>query len=74
MLRKASEEMPHQRFVCRVLSPEANAFVEDMIHQARKLPMAERHAFVNQQIRRLPASLRDHANLEVSRRAVFKYQ
>jgi hypothetical protein len=38
MLRKASEEMPQQRFVCRVLSPEANLFVE---HWAPKI-----HAFV----------------------------
>jgi hypothetical protein len=56
-----------------VQTAQANAFTEDMIRQARKIPMEDRHTFVNEQIRRLPSSLQGNAEREVKRRAVFKY-
>jgi hypothetical protein len=56
-----------------VQKAQANAFIEDVIHQARKLPIDERRKFTDEQIGRLPEDLRYHAHSEVKRRAVFKY-
>lgn len=50
---------------------QGNAFIDDMIHQARQLPREERRKFVNEQVQRLPASQRAHARQEAVRRKVY---
>lgn len=47
------------------------AFIDDMIHEARRMPKEQRRQFVTQQIKRLPAEQRDHARSEARRRRVF---
>ncbi len=54
-----------------VAMAQGSAFIDDMIHQARRLPKEERHAFVNQQIPRLPKDQQAHARQEVVRRRVY---
>lgn len=50
---------------------QGNAFIDDMIGQARKLPKEERRKFVNEQVMRLPPEQRAHGRNEAVRRRVY---
>jgi len=54
-----------------VAMAQGNAFIDDMIHQARRLPKEERRKFVNEQVLRLPAEQRAHGRSEAVRRRVY---
>ncbi len=51
---------------------QANDFIEGMIHTARTIPMAQRQAFVEAQIKRLPPESWQKAVTEIKRRRVFE--
>jgi len=50
---------------------QGNAFIDDVIHQARRLPQSERLKFVTEQMKRLPAEQRQHGLNEARRRRVY---
>lgn len=54
-----------------VTMAQGNAFIEDVIYQARRLPQDEKLAFIREQVNRLPVSLRNRAMSEIKRRRVM---
>lgn len=54
-----------------VTMAQGNAFIEDVIYQARRLPQDEKLLFIREQVKRLPAPLRNKAMSEIKRRRVM---
>jgi hypothetical protein len=54
-----------------VTMARANEFIEDVVYQARRMPLNERGKFLTEQMNRLPQSVRGRAWHEFQRRRLF---
>lgn len=50
---------------------QGSAFIDDMIHEARRMAKPDRNKFVSEQVKQLPVNQREHAIREVKRRHVY---
>jgi hypothetical protein len=55
-----------------VAAAQANEFEDDVVRQAKQMPMEKRYTFIMEQIQRLPPDLRSRALGKVRSRGVFK--